>query len=89
MVLLRKLNYSFVDKVKKFLRLADKWIDYEFVVGSHNVEKGSDSNGFYDTNVWYEIEKKYDIKNKLWKYVKDHIYWEDAAILGDGNYLIW
>jgi len=82
--IVKKTKLSFVDKVKKFLRLADKWIDYEFVVGSHNVEKGSDSNGFYDTNVWYEIEKKYDIKNKLWKYVKDHIYWEDAAILGDG-----
>jgi RNA ligase (TIGR02306 family) len=26
--------------------------------------------GFYDTNVWYDIEKKYDIKAKLWDYVK-------------------
>jgi len=47
-----------------------KWAGYEFVVGSHNVEKGSDSNGFYDTNVWYEIANRYDIKNKLWSYVK-------------------
>ena len=48
-------KYRDWDKVKKFFRLADKWIDYEFVVGSHNVEKGSDSQGFYHTNVWYEI----------------------------------
>jgi len=78
--IVRKNKLTFFDKVKKFLRLADKWIDYEFVVGSHNVEKGSDSNGFYDTNVWYDIEKKYDIKNKLWDYVK---LW-DAVEIGDG-----
>ena len=77
--IVKKTKLSFFDKVKKFLRLADKWVDYEFVVGSHNVEKGSDSQGFYDTNVWYDIEKKYNIKEKLWKYVK----WEDPG-LGDG-----
>jgi hypothetical protein len=69
--IVKKTKISFLDKVKKFFRLADKWIDYEFVYGSHNVEKGSDSQGFYDTNVWYEIEKKYDIKKKLWDYVKN------------------
>jgi RNA ligase (TIGR02306 family) len=68
--IVKKNKLSLWDKVKKFLRLADKWIEYEFVVGSHNVEKGSESQGFYDTNVWYDIEKKYDIKNKLWGYVK-------------------
>jgi hypothetical protein len=68
--IVKKTKLSLFDRVKKFFGLADKWIDYEFVVGSHNVEKGSDSNGFYDTNVWYDIEKKYDIKGKLWDYVK-------------------
>jgi hypothetical protein len=68
--IVKKNKLSFFDKVKKFFGFADKWIDYEFVVGSHNVEKGSDSNGFYDTNVWYEIEKKYNIKQKLWDYAK-------------------
>lgn len=68
--IVKKNKLSLFDKVKKFFGLADKWIEYEFVVGSHNVEKGSDSNGFYDTNVWYEIEKKYNIKQKLWEYVK-------------------
>lgn len=79
--IVKKNKLSFIDKVKKFFRLADKWIDYEFVVGSHNVEKGSDSNGFYDTNVWYEIEKKYNIKQKLWDYVKDELY---DVVIGDG-----
>jgi RNA ligase (TIGR02306 family) len=63
--IVKKTKISFLDKVKKFFRLADKWIDYEFYIGSHNVVKGSDSNGFYDTNVWYEVEKKYEIKKKL------------------------
>jgi len=69
--IVKKNKLSLWDKIRKFIGLADKWIEYEFVVGSHNVEKGSDSNGFYDTNVWYEIEKKYNIKQKLWDYVKD------------------
>lgn len=68
--IVKKTKLTFVDKFKKFFKLADKWIDYEFVVGSHNVEKGSDSQGFYETNVWYEIADKYNLKDKLWNYVK-------------------
>ena len=68
--IVKKTKLSLKDRILKFFRLADKWVEYEFVVGSHNVEKGSESQGFYDTNVWYDIEKKYDIKNKLWDYVK-------------------
>jgi hypothetical protein len=81
--IVKKTKLSLFDKIKKFFGLTDKWIDYEFVVGSHNIEKGSDSQGFYDTNVWYEIEKKYEIKKKLWEYVKNEVYWEDLNI-GDG-----
>ena len=58
----------------------NKWAEYDFVVGSHNVEKGSDSQGFYDTNVWYDIAEKYDIKNILWNYAMDH----GVDIIGDG-----
>jgi RNA ligase (TIGR02306 family) len=70
--IVKKNKLSFWNRVKKFFRLADYWIDYEFVVGSHNVEKGSDSQGFYDTNVWYEIADKYRIKEKMWNYVKKY-----------------
>jgi RNA ligase (TIGR02306 family) len=66
--IVKKNKLSILDKIKKFF--GNKWAEYEFVVGSHNVEKGSDSQGFYDTNVWYEIEKKYEIKKRLWEYVK-------------------
>jgi hypothetical protein len=69
--IVKKSKLSFWDKVKKFFGLADKWINYEYVYGSHNVEKGSDSNGFYSTDVWRTIDEKYGIKAKLWKYVKD------------------
>jgi RNA ligase (TIGR02306 family) len=67
--IVKKTKLSFWDKCKKFLWLADVWIDYEFVYGSHNVEKGSDTQGFYDTDVWREVADKYDIKRKLWHYV--------------------
>jgi RNA ligase (TIGR02306 family) len=66
--IVKKAKLSLWDKIKRLF--GNKWVGYEFVVGSHNVEKGSDSNGFYDTNVWYEIADKYNIKNKLWSYVK-------------------
>lgn len=66
--IVKKTKLSLLDKVKKFF--GNKWVDYEFVVGSHNVEKGSDSQGFYDNNVWYEIADKYNIKSKMWKLAK-------------------
>jgi len=68
--IVKKIKLSFWDSVKHFFGFGSKLDWYEFVVGSHNVEKGSDSNGFYDTNVWYDIEKKYEIKDRLWGYVK-------------------
>lgn len=69
--IVRKSSLSFLDKVKKWFGLADKWIDYEYVYGSHNVEKGSDSQGFYSTDVWRTIAEKYTIKERLWRLVKN------------------
>ena len=66
--IVKKSKISLWDKIVKFL--GNKWVEYEFVVGSHNVEKGSDSQGFYDTNVWYEIAEKYNIKEKMWDIAK-------------------
>jgi RNA ligase (TIGR02306 family) len=78
--IVKKGKLSFWDKVKKFLRIADEWIDYEYIYGSHNCEKGSDSQGFYSTDVWRTIAEKYDIKAKLWKYVK----YRGANNIGEG-----
>jgi RNA ligase (TIGR02306 family) len=78
--IVKKRNLSLWDKVKKFVRLADEWIEYEYVYGSHNVEKGSDSQGFYDTDVWRTIADKYDMKDKLWTYVKLH----GPSVIGSG-----
>jgi RNA ligase (TIGR02306 family) len=74
--IVKKTKLSLWDKIKMFFNFADEFIEYEFVVGSHNVEKGSDSQGFYDTNVWYEIDAKYKIKERLWdmlRYTPDEI----------------
>jgi RNA ligase (TIGR02306 family) len=68
--IIKKSKLSFWDKVKKFLRIANEWIDYEYIYGSHNVEKGSDSQGFYSEDVWKTVAEKYDIKNKLWEEAK-------------------
>lgn len=66
--IVKKKKLSILDKIKKFF--GNKWVEYEFVYGSHNVEKGSDSQGFYSTDVWKEIADKYLIKERLWEYVK-------------------
>jgi RNA ligase (TIGR02306 family) len=78
--IVRKGKLTFWDKVKKFFRIADAWIDYEYIYGSHNCEKGSDSQGFYSTDVWRTVAEKYNIKEKLWDYVK--IY--NPKIIGEG-----
>lgn len=76
--IVKKSKLSLRDRIKIFF--GDKWAGYEFVVGSHNVEKGSDSQGFYDTNVWYDIAERYDIKNRLWDVVKFY----GAKYIGSG-----
>lgn len=68
--IVKKSKLSIWDRIKKFFT-NDPWIAYEYVYGSHNVEKGSDSQGYYGTDVWKDMADRLDIKNKLWKYVKD------------------
>jgi len=75
----KKSKLSFIDKVKRFF--GNKWIEYEYVYGSHNVEKGSDSQGFYDTDVWRTVAEKYNIKEKLWEFVKEDKNIDSGVIL--------
>jgi RNA ligase (TIGR02306 family) len=82
--IVKKSKLSLWNKIKRFFGFTLGWDEYEFVVGSHNIEKGSDTQGFYDTNVWYDIEKKYDIKNKLWYFVKNNIPNADIDEIGSG-----
>jgi hypothetical protein len=77
--IVRKTKISLWDRVKKLF--GNKWVEYEFVYGSHNVEKGSDSQGFYDTDVWREISDRYNIKEKLWNFVK---WYENTSLIGSG-----
>jgi RNA ligase (TIGR02306 family) len=67
--IVKKSKLTLWDKVKRFF--GNKWTGYEYVYGSHNVEKGSDSQGFYDTDVWGTVAEKYKIKEVLWQYVRE------------------
>lgn len=80
--IVKKNKLSLWDKVKKFFGLTDKWVGYEFVYGSHNVEKGSDSQGFYSTDVWRTVNDTYRIKEQLWKFVLDN--YNSPEELGSG-----
>ena len=68
--IVRKKKLSLLDRVRKFF--GNKWVEFEYVYGSHNVEKGSDSQGFYSTDVWRTVADEYKIKEKLWEYVKTY-----------------
>ena len=70
--IVRKKNPTLFDRVKMFF--GNKWAGFEYVYGSHNVEKGSDSQGFYATDVWKTVAEKYNIRKKLWDHVKDTYY---------------
>jgi RNA ligase (TIGR02306 family) len=72
--IVKKKKLSIWDKVKRFF--GDKWVEYEYCYGSHNVEKGSDSQGFYDSDVWKTIAERYKIREKLWHLFKqlDDVY---------------
>jgi len=66
--IVKKSRLSIWDRVKRFF--GDKWVESEYVYGSYNVEKGSDSQGFYDNDVWRTIAEKYSIREKLWEFFK-------------------
>jgi RNA ligase (TIGR02306 family) len=67
--IVKKSRLTIWDRVKRLF--GNKWVEFEYVVGSHNVEKGSNSQGFYGTNVWRTIGEKYNIEQKLWDFVKN------------------
>jgi RNA ligase (TIGR02306 family) len=80
--IVRKWKLSIWDKVKRFF--GDEWVEYEYVYGSHNVEKGSDSQGFYSTDVWRTIDNKYKIREKLWdlfKRYKDYYEIKEGIVI--------
>ena len=52
-------------------------LKFEYVYGSHNVEKGSDSQGFYSSDVWDKVANFYEIRHKLWVHVKNTYEPED------------
>jgi hypothetical protein len=76
--IVKKRKLSIWDKVKRFF--GNEWAGYEYVYGSHNVEKGSDSQGFYGTDVWADINKRMGIKEKLWMYVTEY----GPKVIGEG-----
>jgi RNA ligase (TIGR02306 family) len=80
--IVKKNKLSIWDKVRRFF--GNECIEYEFVYGSHNVEKGSDSQGFYDTDVWRTVAVKYNIREQLWdlfKTYKDYYDIESGIVI--------
>ena len=66
--IVKKSKLSIFDKIKRFF--GNDWVDYEYVYGSHNCEKGSDSQGFYSTDVWRTVSERDVIKDILWREAK-------------------
>jgi hypothetical protein len=78
--IVRKKTLSLWDRVRLFF--GNQWVGFEYVYGSHNVEKGSESQGFYSTDVWDDVARKYDIRKKLWEHVREtYDYLESGFIV--------
>jgi RNA ligase (TIGR02306 family) len=77
--IIKKAKLTLWDKIKIWWT-KNKWLKYEFVYGSHQVQKGSDTQGFYFSDVWREISDSYKIKEELWEFARE--FGEEK--LGDG-----
>ena len=82
--IVKKSKITLWDKIKQFFK-RNPWWEYEYIYGSHNVEKGSDSQGFYDTDVWKTVGDKYDIKDRLWKLIKSFKDYSGEGIIVYGE----
>jgi RNA ligase (TIGR02306 family) len=69
--IIKKEKLSLWDRFLNFFN-SDPWRDYSYIYGSHRVEKGSDSQGFYSTDIWRSIGDRYALRDKLWAFVKDY-----------------
>lgn len=76
--IVQKTEFTLFEKIKKFFGIWSKWDNYEYVYGSHNVQKLNDSKGYYADNYWAEIDKQYSIKEQLWNFFK--VYHEADSI---------
>jgi RNA ligase (TIGR02306 family) len=65
--IVRKNKLSYWDKMRKLF--GNKSVEYTFVYGSRTVEKGSDSQGYYSSDVWKIICDRYRIKERLQKWL--------------------
>ena len=80
--LVKKPKLSLMDRSRKFLGV--KWIDYTWVVGSHNVEKSNESIGYYSTNVYSEIAVRYKLQEKIKNYLGAVAFSDGDFEIGDG-----
>ena len=76
--------YRLITKIKGFFNKTNRYPNYEFLVGSHNVQLKSESakKTFYKDDkktVYHQMAEKYDLKNKL--KADETLYGE---IYGDG-----
>lgn len=84
--IIKKDKLSILDRIKKFLKIADEWIDYTYVRGivpSSMPDIVTYIETQVDIDVMRYAEKKYDIHKTLWNTVKslskNHI--QDAFII--------
>ena len=68
--IVKKKKLSLLDKIKKFLKITDEWIDYKYIYGICKTDDFYDSKLNHNDEFLEFVENKYDIRNKLWDSVK-------------------
>lgn len=58
---------------------------FEFYVSSRNVRQlNPDQECYHESNIYWELAKKYDIENKLKSFIMDNPQWDYICIQGEG-----
>lgn len=76
--IVKKSKVTLWDRIRK---LWNPWAYFQYIYGSHNVEKGGDNLGYYGTDLWKQVGDKYDVENKLWTLIKSTRDWEEGVII--------
>lgn len=83
--ILKKTSLSLWDRIRRFF--GNKLVGYEYVYGSHNVQKLPGAQGFYKTDVWATVAEDNKIKDHLWdiarEFIADNTMGKGIVIFGE------
>lgn len=76
--IVKKTKFSLLERVLMYVGLSFYVKEYEYLVGSHNVQKNRGSKGFYASDVWKHVSDTWEMADKLNAACRDY------SLMGSG-----